>query len=78
MWRKRIVTWNPGKPPALQFCFLKDVAMQESDNNPMQHPDEQPAGADGNPKFGRLLIVLAFGVLIVVGLTFGSLAYYTS
>lgn len=52
--------------------------MQESDNNPMQHPDEQPVGADGNPKFGRLLIVLAFGVLIVVGLTFGSLAYYTS
>jgi hypothetical protein len=52
--------------------------MQESDNNPMQHPEEQASGTDGNPKFGRLLIVLACGVLIVVGLTFGSLAYYTS
>lgn len=52
--------------------------MQESDNNPMQHPEEPPVGTDGNPKFGRLLIVLALGVLIVVGLTFGSLAYYTS
>jgi hypothetical protein len=54
--------------------------MQKSDSvndNPMQHPEEQPTGADGTPKFGRLLLVLAFGVLMVVALTFGSLAYYT-
>lgn len=46
------------------------------ENNPMQHPDEQPSGADGTPKFGRLLLVLAFAVLLVVLLTFGSEAYY--
>lgn len=55
--------------------------MQEFDSpvndNPMQHPEEQPSGSDGTPKFGRLLLVLAFGVLMVVALTFGSLAYYT-
>jgi len=49
----------------------------ESDNNPMQHPEEQPSGTDGTPKFGRLLVVLAFSILIVVLLTFGSEAYYT-
>jgi hypothetical protein len=49
----------------------------ESDNNPMQHPEEQPSGTDGTPKFGRLLLVLAFSILIIVLLTFGSEAYYT-
>lgn len=49
----------------------------ESDDNPMRHPDEQPSGTEGAPKFGRLLLVLAVGVLIVVLLTFGSEAYYT-
>ncbi|WP_308845615.1 hypothetical protein [Oxalicibacterium faecigallinarum] len=49
----------------------------DDDKNPMQHPEEQPSGSDGNPKFGRLLLVLAASVLIVVALTFGSLAYYT-
>ncbi|HTH45091.1 MAG TPA: hypothetical protein VL528_08415 [Oxalicibacterium sp.] len=48
----------------------------DAENNPMQHPEEQPSGADGNPKFGRLLLVLAFAVLLVVLLTFGSEAYY--
>lgn len=53
--------------------------MQELDpeNNPTQHPEEQQSDADGTPKFGRLLILLGFGVLMVVALTFGSLAYYT-
>ncbi len=32
---------------------------------------------DGAPKFGRLLIVLAFAVLLVVAITFGSEAYFT-
>lgn len=49
----------------------------QSDGNPMQHPEEQPSGMDGTPKFGRLLILLAFAMLLVVALTFGSLAYYT-
>lgn len=50
--------------------------MQELDTN--KHPQEQPSDADGKPKFGRLLLLLAFGVAMVVALTFGSLAYYTS
>ena len=48
----------------------------DAENNPMRHPAEQPSGADGAPKFGRLLLVLAFAVLLVVLLTFGSEAYY--
>ncbi len=51
--------------------------MSEDDRNPMQHPEELSSGADGQPKFGRLLLVLAAGVGIVVALTFGSLAWYT-
>ena len=51
--------------------------MQESDtdNKLTQSPDEPPVD-DGTPKFGRLLLLLAFGVAIVVALTFGSQAYY--
>ena len=49
----------------------------EEQENPMQHPEEPSSGTDGDPKFGRLLLVLAASVLIVVALTFGSLAYYT-
>jgi len=39
--------------------------------------EDVSSAADGNPKFGRLLLLLAFGVAIVVALTFGSQAYYT-
>jgi len=35
-----------------------------------------PAGSDGAPKFGRLLIVLACAVMLVVLVTFASQAYY--
>jgi hypothetical protein len=46
--------------------------------NPMDHPDEQQSeGADGSPKFGRLLIVLAIAVMMIVGITFGSQAYFS-
>jgi hypothetical protein len=55
--------------------------MQEFDSatndNSMLHPEEQPTDSDGTPKFGRLLLVLALSLLIVVGLTFGSMLYYT-
>lgn len=48
--------------------------MQELDSkNDPKHAQD----TSGDPKFGRLLIVLAFVVAIVVALTFGSLAYYT-
>ena len=39
--------------------------------------DDASSDSDGNPKFGRLLLLLAFGVAIVVVLTFASQAYYT-
>ncbi|MFC0253374.1 hypothetical protein [Massilia consociata] len=36
-----------------------------------------PSGRDGAPKFGRLLLVLLFALLMVVAITFGSEAYFT-
>ncbi len=35
-------------------------------------------GNNGAPKFGRLLILLLFGVAMVVAITFGSEAYFTN
>lgn len=32
---------------------------------------------DDSPKFGRLLLVLVAAVMVVVGVTFASLAYYS-
>jgi hypothetical protein len=43
----------------------------------MNHPDEQQAGSDDAPRFGRLLLVLFAAVLIVVAITFASEAYYS-
>jgi hypothetical protein len=51
--------------------------MDEQNGNPMHHPAEQPAGSDDNPKFGRLLIVLACAVLAIVIITFVSEALYS-
>jgi hypothetical protein len=51
--------------------------MEEPRHNPMNHPEEQPAGTDDSPKFGRLLIVLGVAVLLIVALTFISEALYT-
>lgn len=44
----------------------------------MTDPDQktEPATADGTPKFGRLLIVLACAVILVVLVTVASQAYY--
>ena len=39
--------------------------MTEPDDNPMQHPEEQPFGSDGGPQFGRLLLVLAVAILLI-------------
>lgn len=35
------------------------------------------APKDDSPKFGRLLIVLVFAVMLVVAITFASEAYYS-
>jgi hypothetical protein len=51
--------------------------MQDSDLNPMQHPEEQPVGTDDTPKFGRLLVVLLGAVLFIAVLTFISEAMYS-
>ena len=42
-----------------------------------QHPDEQPAGSDGTPKFGRLLLVLILVVVLVGVITYASEALYS-
>jgi hypothetical protein len=43
----------------------------------MSDTSQQQPEDDGNPKFGRLLIVLVLAVLLVVGITFASEAYYS-
>lgn len=43
----------------------------------MTDTSQQPPEDDGNPKFGRLLIVLVLAVLVVVAITFASEAYYS-
>jgi hypothetical protein len=57
---------------------MSDLLQKDALPNPMEHPDEQqPDGSDGSPKFGRLLIVLAIAVMMIVGITFGSQAYFS-
>lgn len=51
--------------------------MEGHRDNPMQHPDEQPTGTDDAPKFGRLLLILAAAVLVIVAVTFASEALYS-
>lgn len=46
-------------------------------DNPMQHPEEQPAGSDDGPHFGRLLIILVFAVMLIGVITFASEAYFS-
>jgi len=48
-----------------------------NEDNPMNHPEEQPTGTEGTPKFGRLLIVLILVVILVAFITFASEWLYT-
>ncbi|MFZ6775613.1 hypothetical protein ACO0LD_02190 [Undibacterium sp. Ji83W] len=42
-------------------------------------PSKTPSDKDsGSPKFGRLLLVLIFAVMLIVAITLGSEAYYTN
>jgi hypothetical protein len=43
--------------------------------SPLQHPEEQPV-AGGEPRFGRLLIVLACALAVIIGITFASAAWF--
>lgn len=45
--------------------------------NPMNHPEEQQAGTDGSPKFGRLLIVLVLSVILIGFITYASEWFYS-
>jgi hypothetical protein len=49
----------------------------EDKKNPMNHPEEQPTGTDGTPKFGRLLIALVLAVMLIGLITIGSEAYFS-
>jgi hypothetical protein len=53
------------------------LTISDPGKSPMNHPDEQPSGTDGSPKFGRLLVVLILAVLLIVAITFGSEAMYS-
>ncbi|HWX03178.1 hypothetical protein [Collimonas sp.] len=55
---------------------LKDQPQAELEN-PMHHPDEQPSGSEGSPKFGRLLIVLVLAVILIGFITFASEWFYS-
>ncbi|WP_395823482.1 hypothetical protein [Collimonas sp.] len=46
-------------------------------DNPMNHPQEQPAGSDGSPKFGRLLIALVLVVILIGCITVASEWFYS-
>lgn len=47
-----------------------------SGDDPLQHPEEQPSDADGEPRFGRLLIALACALAVIIGVTFASAAWF--
>ncbi|AMP03543.1 hypothetical protein [Collimonas pratensis] len=55
---------------------LKEQPQAELEN-PMHHPDEQPSGSEGSPKFGRLLIVLVLVVILIGFITFASEWFYS-
>lgn len=59
---------------------MKEVKDMQDQDNPMNHPEEQPARSttgDDSPKFGRLLLVLAGAVLVIIAITFASEALYS-
>ena len=47
-----------------------------SGDGPPQHPDEQPSGSEGEPRFGLLLIVLACALAVIIAVTFASAAWF--
>lgn len=51
--------------------------MDDPNRNPMEHPAEQPSGAEGSPRFGRLLIVLMAAVLLIAAITFITASLYS-
>lgn len=59
---------------------MKETKDMQDQDNPMDHPEEQPTATtsgDDSPKFGRLLLVLAGAVLVIIAITFASEALYS-
>ncbi len=50
---------------------------EDAQDNPMQHPEEQPVISDQTPQFGKLLLVLVAAVLLLALITWASVAYVT-
>lgn len=55
---------------------IEDMTKVAADK-PMGPPDAQVTEIDDSPKFGRLLIALFLAVMLIVGITFGSEAFFT-
>jgi hypothetical protein len=53
------------------------VIMKNEHDNPMDHPEEQPTGSGGSPKFGRLLLLLVAAVALIGVITFVSESFYS-
>ena len=58
-------------------CLWTSPRATPASTIPWAIPPEQAAGADGSPKFGRLLAVLICAVLMIVVITFASEAYFS-
>ena len=68
---------DPTSAPLHTSSNHSKAMRDEPEQNPMNHPAEQPTGTDGTPKFGRLLLILIATVLLIVAITFGSEAFYS-
>jgi hypothetical protein len=53
---------------------MSDIDNHSDPANPMHHPDEQPTGTEREPRFGRLLLVLAAAVAFCGFIVWASLA----
>ena len=56
---------------------MEDGTDKNGTEKPVRHPEERPAGTDDSPKFGRLLIVLVFAVMLIGVITWASETYFT-
>jgi hypothetical protein len=51
---------------------------KESNNSASDEAQQAASEPDASPKFGRLLAVLLFAVMLIVVITFATEAYYTN
>jgi hypothetical protein len=51
---------------------------KQASDNPMDHPEEQPAGTEAPFRFGRLLLFLAGAVLLIGVIAIASEAYFST